>query len=333
MKKVKSLFIILPLLAIALVIGGFYWWKTSLSPVSSDKTAVRFVIQKGWGATQIGNKLAEKNLIKSALAFKIFVQISGKSSKIQAGEYSFSPSSSLPALVEKLLKGPDLLWVTIPEGYRLEEVARKFATDLEKEDAEGFVEEFTTKAKGKEGFLFPDSYLFPKDATVDKIISMMSSTFNSKTADLVDKVPSGMTLSQVVTLASLIERETKTDAERPMVAGILYNRIEGDWPLQVDASVQYAVTSSKLKVQDLKLGDFWQPLVKADLEIASPYNTYKYQGLPPAPICNPGMSSIEAAFSPEGNNYWFYLHDADGQIHYAETIEEHNANIAKYLGK
>jgi UPF0755 protein len=333
-KKGRTLLIIVfPVLIILLSIGGFFWWRSSLSSVSDDRTTVRFVVQKGWGASQIGTELARRGLIKNSLAFKIFVQTAGKSSKIQAGEYSFSPSYSLPTLVAKLLKGPDLLWVTIPEGYRLEEIAIKFANDLDKEDKEAFIKEFLTAAKGEEGYLFPDSYLFPKDASVAKIVSVLENTFDAKTSPLKKQLPSDVTFEEIVILASLIERETRTNDERPMVAGVLYNRLNADWPLQVDASVQYAVATSKLRDQNAKSVKFWEPLTKADIEIASPYNTYKIKGLPPAPICSPGLSSIKAAVFPKSNDYWFYLHDAEGAVHFARTIEEHQVNIKKYLGK
>src|SRR5581483_2493272 len=118
--------------------------------------------------------------------------------------------------------------------------------------------------------------------------------------------------------ASIIERETKSEEERPIVAGILLKRINAGWPLQADATIQYA------------LGN-WDPVNADDLKIQSPYNTYLNTGLPPTPICNPGLSSINAAKNPTQSNYWYYLHDKDGQIHYATTIDEQNANIAKYL--
>ena len=153
----------------------------------------------------------------------------------------------------------------------------------------------------------------------------MTRTFDSKTSDM------DLTQDQVI-LASLIERETKTAEERPIVAGILINRLNVGMALQVDAAVQYAIGSTKCTVQSTKC-DWWPILTKNDLASASKFNTYKYPGLPPTPIANPGTSSLTAAFNPTGNDYWYYIHDNDGQIHYAKTLSEHNANIAKYLGK
>jgi len=135
-----------------------------------------------------------------------------------------------------------------------------------------------------------------------------------------------------VPIASLVERETRSEAERPVVAGILLKRLKAGWPLQVDAAVQYAVAGVNCSRFDPAC-QWWPSLTKEDLMINSPFNTYKFKGLPPAPIANPGLSSLEAAFSPEESDYWFYLHDGQGQIHYAKTLAEHQENIQKYLGR
>jgi UPF0755 protein len=156
----------------------------------------------------------------------------------------------------------------------------------------------------------------------------MTETFTSKTKNLENN--SGMSINQAVVLASLLERETKTDAERPIVAGILMNRLDSDWPLQIDAAVQYAVASENCKFKTENC-TWWPILTLEDLSVKSAYNTYKNQGLPPNPIANPGLSSLKAAFNPKENDYWYYIHDNQGQIHYARTLVEHNSNIAKYL--
>jgi UPF0755 protein len=151
----------------------------------------------------------------------------------------------------------------------------------------------------------------------------MTETFTAKTQGLTVQ-GSNLTFSQAVILASLLERETKTDTERPIVAGILINRLNLGMPLQVDASVQYAVGTP---------ADWWPIITLNDLKVNSLYNTYKYAGLPPAPIANPGLSSFKAALNPAQTDYLYYISDTSGQIHYAKTLAEQNANIAKYLGK
>ena len=161
----------------------------------------------------------------------------------------------------------------------------------------------------------------------------MNSNFEKKYAELSNQAASNLTKNQIVTLASMIERETITDEERPIVSGILIKRLENDWALQVDAAVQYAVANSKIKSSSSRLENYWETITKLDLEINSPFNTYKYTGLPPSPIANPGLSSLSAALNPQESSYWFYLHDPKGIIHYAEDIEGHNENVRKYLGK
>jgi UPF0755 protein len=199
--------------------------------------------------------------------------------------------------------------------------------------------DFLSLSASKEGYLFPDTYLVPKDITAQKVISLMTNTFDGRIATLDSSVSgSAYSLDKIINVASLVERETKTDEERPQVAGVIYNRLKIGMGLQIDATLQYALATSKLKPlstlssQELKGIKFWEGLTTANKKIDSLYNTYKYNGLPPTPICNPGMASIKAALEPAESEYLYYLHDSDGQIHFAKTLEEHNANIKKYLG-
>lgn len=318
-----------PLIVILLITAALVWFYINAQPVSGGRSFSNFVIAKGSSASQIGNKLQSAGFVKNGFAFKVYVQFTGQSAKLQAGEFRLSPSLSLFQTVDTLFKGPLEIWVTVPEGLRREEIADKFATALDKDST--FVDGFLQASKGEEGYLFPDTYLFPMDASASAIVNKMIGTFESKTSNLTVS-GSNLSFKEAVTLASLLERETKTNEERPVVAGILIKRLEAGWPLQVDASVQYAVATTKCSVQGAKC-DWWAPLTKDDLSINSPYNTYKFQRLPPSPIANPGLSSLQAAFNPTPSPYWYYIHDQDGKIHYAKTLEEHNANIAKYLGK
>ena len=320
--------LLLPLLATIVIALGAFWFYTNTKAVSSNTKFNDFIITRGTSAMQVGNNLHKAGFIKSPLAYKIYVQFTGKSGKIPAGEFRLAPSMNLFQVVDSLLSGPVELWVTIPEGLRREEIAVKFASGLDRDQT--FTDEFLQASKGKEGTLFPDTYLFPKEASASSIVNKMTRTFTSKTSAF--EAGTGLTFDQRVVLASIIERETKTGEERPVVAGILINRLNVGMALQVDAAVQYAIGSTKCTVQSTKC-DWWPILTKNDLASASKFNTYKYPGLPPTPIANPGTSSLTAAFNPTGNDYWYYIHDNDGQIHYAKTLSEHNANIAKYLGK
>jgi UPF0755 protein len=332
----RLVILILPLFAlILLALGSFVWWQENSGPVSGDTTLQDFLIVKGSSAEDIGSGLKKAGLIKNSLAFKWYLQVAGKQTKVQTGEYRLSPSFSLTRLVAELMKGPTEVWVTVPEGLRKEEIAQRFVQGLSVKNSEVFVANFLEASKVKEGFLFPDTYLFPKDVTGTAVANKLISTFDKKVEATMkaDIQKGGYSLNQVITMASILERETKTDTERPVVAGILYRRVKAGWPLQADATVQYAIANTKCQITAAKCDNWWTPLIKDDLEIKSPYNTYKYPGLPPAPIANPGLSSIRAAIYPQDSPYWFYLHDSEEQIHYAETIEEHNANIRKYLGK
>lgn len=318
--------LLVPLIISMALLAVILWAYVSVQPVYSNKEFKNFLITKGTSASTIGNNLQKAGLIKSSLAFKIYTQFSGISGNIATGEFRLSPGFNLFQTVNTLTKGPALLWVTIPEGLRREEIAAKFAKGLDRNTT--FITEFLAASKNDEGTLFPDTYLFPKDASASAIVNKMTRTFAAKTNSL--GASGGLSYEQRIILASILERETKTDEERPVVAGILINRLQIGMALQVDATVQYAVGTSRCKNQTVSCS-WWEPLTKEDLSINSPYNSYKFAGLPPSPISNPGLSSLNAAFNPTKSDYLYYIHDSEGQIHYAKTLQEQNANVAKYL--
>ena len=289
------------------IVFGFIYTKTLFLAPSKDSQVVGFMVDKGSSITKIANNLQKEGLIKNALVFRYYIQITGVQNKIQPGEFELSRNLSVNQIIEKLKKGPTEVLVTIPEGLRREEIAEKYKTALNKDEV--FVKEFLLLTTGKEGYLYPDSYLFPKEATATQIVNRMTETFDKKVKDV--------TYKQLI-VASLLERETFADSEKALVAGIIYKRLENDWPIQIDATLQYIKGN-------------WKPVYSIDKELNSPFNTYKNLGLPPSPIANPGLSSILASISPEVSEYWYYIHDNDGKIHFGRTLEEHNANIAKYL--
>ena len=313
----KKIFFFLAIFLIILVVILVYI-RTLFTPVSSNNETVDFLITKGSSVAQIGKNLEKSKLIRSGILFKFYVQVTNSTNKIQAGEFQLSPNLSLVQILNELKKGPKEIWVTIPEGLRREEVALKFASSLGK-DSE-FIKEFLNLTAGKEGYLFPDTYLFPKSATALQIVNKMTSTFDKKISDI--------TFEQVI-VASMLERETFSDSEKALVAGVLYKRLENGWPLQVDATLQYAKDSSLCK-NNVNC-DFWKPIYSEDKNINSPFNTYKNLGLPPSPIASAGLSSLKAAINPEVSEYWYYIHDLKGKIHFAKTLEEHNENIKNYL--
>jgi len=322
------------------VFGGFYWWNDGSKAPSQDFVPRDFLVVKGRSAIQIGEDLYQKGLIKNKLAFKIYVQLTSQADKIQTGQFRLSPNFSLIKVVDTLTKPPLEVWVTVPEGLRREEVVEKVIKGLEidKENQASFRKEFLKASEDQEGFLFPDTYLFAWDASANAVVKKMTSTFDTKfrqfeTLISDKKTAGGLDKKGVVALASIIERETKTDAERPIVAGILYNRLEIGMALQADAAVQYAVATINCLALVQNCKDWWPILTKDDLAVSSPFNTYKFRGLPPSPIASPGLSSLKAVVNPEKTNYLYYIHDPKGQIHYAETLAEHNQNIRIYLGR
>jgi UPF0755 protein len=323
------------LFLVVIVLFVCLWWRENSEPASLEEVETRFVIPKGWAAAKIGNSLYKNGLIKSPLAFKIYVQVTNKAKKLMPGEFTLSPNMGLTGVVRVLLEGPDELWVTVPEGLRREEIVERFVEGLnmDADQAVSFRKEFLHITRRDEGYLFPDTYLFPRDATAGMIVAKMKSVLDQQIDSEMESQISSSSYSfdEIITLASIVERETKTEDERSLVAGILIKRLENDWPLQVDASVQYAIGNVKCQMSNIKCDRWWAIPTKDDLEIESPYNSYKFAGLPPTPIANPGFSSIKAAIFPQHSSYWYYIHDPEGQIHFAETLTDHNRNIELYL--
>lgn len=325
-------------LLVACAVSLFLWWSSVSSPLDPKNTKSQdFLVTRGQSLTRVAQNLEKRGLVKNGFAFRIYTQAAGQAGKIQPGEYSLSPSYSLDKIMMTLVSGPKELWVTYPEGLRLEEMAAKTIKPLgmKADIAQTFWAEFMTVAKGKEGYLFPETYLFPKDVKGTTVANKLITTFENKVTQMrADAQKSDLSFDELITLASIVERETKTNEERPIVAGILLKRLDAGWPLQADATLQYATGNTRC-AKDLTKPvldcDWWVIPEVEDRQVRSPYNTYTNKTLPPAPIANPSLSSIRAVIYPENSDYWFYIHDKDGKIHYAKTAEEHAANIDKYL--
>ncbi|MBM4401961.1 MAG: endolytic transglycosylase MltG, partial [Candidatus Cloacimonetes bacterium] len=189
-----------------------------------------------------------------------------------------------------------------------------------------------------EGFLFPDTYFVPKDITAHDLIDLMLTNFDKKFDGQLreDLQKQNLNIFEAIVFASIVEREAKKEEDRPLVGGILVKRQKNGWPLEADATVQYAVTGQLVTTNHqpptANQLDWWpQELTKEDLQIDSPYNTRKFTGLPPGPIANPGLASIKAVVYPKESEYWYYVSDEAGNIYYSQTFEEHQAKIAKYV--
>ncbi len=333
MKKLSLVIGMILLLGVIGVSFVFVWWKSNTGSLSNENTSVSVVIPKGRSAEAIGTQLEDEGIIKSALAFKFYVQVYDKQESINSGEFSLSPSMTLAEVVAALGKGPREVWVTIPEGLRREEIVERLidGIDLDDSEADSFRTDFLQLTSDDEGYLFPDTYLLPHDITAEKIVILMKSTFDTRFEDLLPQMTSkGLTREETVILASILEKETKTDSERPVVAGIYFNRMDIGMALQADATVQYVMGTIRCKGVSGDC-DWWKPPTRAELQTDSPFNTYKYADLPPAPIANPGLSSLKAVVESQKNPYYYYIHEPNGTIHYAETLDEHNANVARYL--
>lgn len=327
--------VLVPLLAACLILlslGGLAWWKSQLRPALQTQSPQYFSISRGETASQITTRLKESGLIRSSVITRLYLRLTGLDARIKPGGYTLSAGQTTPQIVAALTAGPKDVWTTIPEGWRREQISLRLSSDFPRFDPARFVDLTATL----EGRLFPDTYLLPQDLTADQAVALFIDNFRKKT-DLepdktytisLDTTPLRLTGAQVVTLASLVEREARGPSDRPIIAGILIKRLAADWPLQVDATVQYARDSADFTFQgsDFK---FWEPVF--DTKLASPYNTYLHPGLPVAPVANPGLASITAVLNPQASPYWYYLHSPDGEVHYAVSLAEHQQNIDKYL--
>lgn len=314
------------LLIILVVFGllGFVWWNQAVkAPDTTNQESVIFVVNRGEGVKSIADRLQKEDLIRSPLAFFLHVRSLGIDSKIQAGDFRLNPSMQLATLADTLTRGTLDVWITIPEGWRNEEIALKLAKELSIPE-----QEFLKSAN--EGFMFPDTYLLPKDVSASVSASIFLANFSKKVGlDFPQTAKGhGMSSNEVITIASMVEREARLNEDRPIVASVILNRIREGMKLDIDATIQYA-----LGYQPQEKTWWKKNLTLEDLTIESPYNTYKNAGLPPSPIANPGLASIQAVLDAPKTDYFYYVSDSKGKIHPARTLEEHNENITKYLNR
>lgn len=319
MKKLIFLIIVIGVIGLS----GFAVYREGTLPVDkTNKSTKIFVIEPGEGLTSVAKKLNGEGLIRNRLVFYGIVKKLGIERQIQAGDFRLSPSMDAYEIAETLTHGTLDIWVTIREGLRKDQVAEIMAKSFN-------VSETEFNQNAEEGYLFPDTYLIPRQATSESIITILKNNFNTKvTLEIISSAQQRqLDEHELITLASLVERETQHDEDRKKVASILLKRIENEWALQVDATIQYALG------YDTQEKTWWKKSITfADLEVESPYNTYKNKGFPPGPIANPGLASIKAAAEADSSTpYWFYLSDKSGKMYYSRTIEEHDAQVKKYL--
>jgi len=300
----KIILIILGIITVFVVIAGIWiYWAIKNSFSQQEKNIVVEVIEDE-STRQVADDLAKKSIIKHPLIFTYYSLLTNK--QIMPGIYYLSPDMNMMQILAILNQGKiSEKKITIPEGWRREQIAQKLADELIVEK-----KEFLQATEDLEGYLFPDTYYFSLEKSVDKVVKKLTDNFRDKTT--------GLDVSRErLILASIIEREAKHDEDRAKIAGVYQNRLNEGMKLEADPTIQYIK------------GD-WEIINASDLQLASPYNTYIYEGLPPTPICNPGLKSIKAALNPAKHDYYYFFNLRDGTTIYSKIFEEHKANIEKY---
>ncbi|MGC9318131.1 MAG: endolytic transglycosylase MltG [Armatimonadota bacterium] len=328
----------LPLLiifAIGLIVGASsVWYRQSLRPLASEADERVLEIERGSGVAQIARKLERDGLIRDALAFRVMLLLRSPQTQLQAGHYALSPTMTPWEIAQRLASGEVATRrLTIPEGLTLEQIADRVAqAEIAGRD------EFLSAAVGArvaedvemplpegslEGYLFPETYQFTYDEGAGAVVRQMVLELQERfwrpnREEIADR---GLSLHEIVTLASLVEREAKVDEERALIAGVIQNRLDRGMMLQIDATVQYA------------LGEHKQRLLTHDTRVESPYNTYRNRGLPPGPIASPGLPSLMAALRPAQTDALFYVARPDGRHVFTRTNEEHERAKARIRGR
>ncbi len=315
----KRIYVTVAILAV-LIILSLGWWLRGTSPANSnDNTPKIFIVEQGEGVRSIARNLKDQGLIKDPTAFFILTKQTGLDSKIQAGSFRLNPSMTAREIAQSLTIGTEDIWITIPEGQRAGEIADTLEKLMPNYDAS-----WEAVLEKNEGYLFPDTYLLPKDADVDAVVKIMRDNFDSKYTTL-DTSKVNLTENEIVTLASLIEREARHAEDRPIVSSVIHNRLDIGMKLDIDATLQY------IKGYDDATKKWWpNNITNEDKQSSSLYNTYGRAGLPPAPIANPGLLSLQAAVNPDETPYLFYITDKNGVNRYAQTLDEHEENISTF---
>ncbi len=280
-----------------------------------------FHIEKNTSLSAIARNLKTEHLVRSETLLKVFVVLFDRHHRVVSGDYYFKDPQSVVTIASRLIKGNFGMIptkVTFPEGSNIYDIDNILIQKIPDFDAPLFLK----LAADKEGYLFPDTYFFFQNVTPERVIEMMTANFNDQIKGLAGDIKkSGNSLADIVTMASILEEEANTAESRRLVSGILWKRIDAGIPLQVDSTFIY--------INGKKSSE----LTTKDLSIDSPYNTYKYPGLPKGPIANPGLDALVAAISPTKTDYLYFLSDSKGNIYYAKTLAEHNKNKAKYLNR
>jgi UPF0755 protein len=328
-------FALFAILAVLVVGGGgvvLYARSQLDAPSSMHTTAVSVDVHTGETLDQLSDDLAAKGVIRSAFWFKWFARFKGLADQLRAGRYKLDAGMGASAVVARLEGPPEVavVSITLAEGLTAKQMSTRVQASGVGVTADQYMAEVQNGSFDEpflagrpagaslEGFLFPDTYEVPKGTTAHQIVQMQLDDFARRVDSLLKSPPNGMSAYQAVIVASLVEREARFDDDRPKVSSAIYNRLAQNMPLQVDASVQYG------------LGITTAP-TDAQLKIDTPYNTYIHGGLPPGPIANPGLPSLQAAVNPAKTSFLFWVADGCGHNHFATTLQQHEQQNQQYL--
>jgi len=289
------------------------------------------IVEDGMSLRQVAVGLEDKGIIKNKKFFLLWAKLKGYGKRIKSGEYSLSPAMAPVKIFDILTRGIIITHpVTFPEGYTAEQIGETLAYNINVDRSAflslvhnpAILKKYGISGPSLEGYLYPDTYQFSRRQTPESIIDVMVGRFNEVMSPLKGRIgETGMTLGEVVTLASIVERETGRADERPLIAGVFLNRIKKGMRLDSDPTVIYGIK------------DFNGNLTRKDLKTYTPYNTYVIKGLPPGPIANPGIDSIKAVLYPSGNDYLYFVSKNDGSHYFSKSLEEHNRRVSTYQKK
>lgn len=317
-RKRKRFWGLMVLLAAVGAIFLFFFLRLQTAP-DNFPTNTPIEVAEGSSLRDVAVQLEEQNVVRSALFFQFMLKTTFGEAHVRAETYYFERPLRAEEVAEALVQGEFILppvRLTIPEGLRVDQIDEIVSAHFDEIDSG----EFSEAAHGLEGYLFPDTYYATQSLTAPELVALMSKNFEEKIGTIADELSaSGKSLDDVITMASIIEREARDTESKHIVSGILWERLRIEMPLQVDAAFEYVYKRSAAT------------LSSEDLLIDSPYNTYKNRGLPPTPIVNPGLESIAAALNPTPSPYLYYITAPDGTFYYAETFEAHKRNIAEHL--
>ena len=325
------------LIVIVLAAGaGWYLYGGVDRPFKGYDAAEQFVdIPQGSGSAGIAKRLADAGVVQDVNSFRLALWVSGSARRLQAGEYRFDRPMSARQVADKIARGEVYVRpITFPEGLTVKQMAALYESKgfgeasafIEAAKNAALVQSIDPDARDLEGYLFPDTYSLPRRATAEQLVARMVASFmKALTPDTIAAAGGrALNVRELVTLASIVEKETGHKSERPLVAAVYSNRLKIGMGLQCDPTVIYALE---------RAGKYDGNLTREDLQFDSPYNTYKYAGLPPGPIASPGRASLEAAANPPDAPYLYFVSKNDGSHAFATTLDEHNRNVHEYQVK